>query len=325
MAATGTTSSMGHPPSCENAGFRHEALLYAGMDDFVDRASAFIRDGVVADEPVLVVVGAAKIDLLRMELGPAAAAVNFADMADVGANPARIIPAWREFVDEQAAWERPVRGIGEPIWAARPPAELVESQRHEALLNVAFADDPQLWLVCPYDTESLPPDVVDEARRAHPLIRHGDEQSGSDEYLGDERLAEPFDVVLPAPPPDHSRLAFGNAPLSKVRAFVSARAAAAGLEPEREGDLLLAVTEMATNSLRHGGGKGTLRVWEEGDSVVCEVSDQGRIDDPLVGRVRPAIEQEDGRGLWIANQLCDLVQVRTFAAGTTVRLHMKLA
>jgi hypothetical protein len=28
--------------------------------------------------------------------------------------------------------------------------------------------------------------------------------------------------------------------------------------------------------------------------------------------------------MWLANQTCDLVQVRTFAAGTVVRLHMRL-
>src|SRR5437868_3363988 len=99
--------------------FRHEALLYAGEDEFVERNAAFIREGVAADEPVLVVVDAAKIDLLREELGDDAdpAVVQFADMADVGRNPARIIPAWREFVSQRAGERGAVRGIGEPIWA----------------------------------------------------------------------------------------------------------------------------------------------------------------------------------------------------------------
>ena len=61
-------------------------------------------------------------------------------MAEIGANPACIIPAWRDFVDECAEAGRAIRGIGEPIWADRSPAELVECQRHESLLNLAFAD-----------------------------------------------------------------------------------------------------------------------------------------------------------------------------------------
>ena len=85
------------PPGAEGA-FRHEALLYAGLDEFTQTTAAFVRGGLEADEPVLVVVGAEKIDLLRSELGADAARVEFADMADIGSNPARIIPAWYDFV-----------------------------------------------------------------------------------------------------------------------------------------------------------------------------------------------------------------------------------
>src|SRR2546428_11499861 len=99
--------------------FRHEALLYAGPADFVDRTATFIRDALVADEPILVVVGAPRIELLRSELGRDAARVQFADMGTVGQNPARIIPAWREFVGQHAGGGRRVRGVGEAIWAGR--------------------------------------------------------------------------------------------------------------------------------------------------------------------------------------------------------------
>ena len=95
-------------------GFRHEALLYAGEADFVDRTVSFIRDGLASAEPILVVVGPEKIDALRDELGTQAGDVRFADMLDVGSNPARIIPAWQSFVDDHGGSDRPVRGIGEP-------------------------------------------------------------------------------------------------------------------------------------------------------------------------------------------------------------------
>src|SRR5919198_3272023 len=113
--------------------FRHEALFYAGRDDFVRRASAFLRDAVAAEEPTLVVVDATKIDLLREELDGSADAIHFADMAEVGANPARIIPAWREFVTRNAPSGRRLRGIGEPILAARSPAEPAQYERHGAV------------------------------------------------------------------------------------------------------------------------------------------------------------------------------------------------
>ncbi|MCA1843243.1 MAG: MEDS domain-containing protein, partial [Actinobacteria bacterium] len=138
-------------PDAVDEAFRHEALLYSGDADFVAQTASFLRDGVAAGEPALVVVSAAKIAMLREELGADADAVHFADMADVGRNPARIIPAWEDFVAACAQRGRPFRGVGEPIWASRSPAELAECERHEALLNLAFARAPAWWLLCPYD------------------------------------------------------------------------------------------------------------------------------------------------------------------------------
>ncbi len=84
---------------------------------------------------------------------------------------------------------------------------------------------------------------------------------------------------------------------------------------------MLAVHELACNSIEHGGGAGLLRGWTEPASLVLEVADGGVIDDPLVGREQALDLSEAGRGIWMANHLCDLVQVRSGHAGTTVRLH----
>ena len=88
-------------------------------------------------------------------------------------------------------------------------------------------------------------------------------------------------------------------------------------------DFVLAVNEIAANSLRHGGGHGSYTVWHDDDVLYCEIRDAGEIADPLVGRIRPPARQVSGRGVWIANQACDLVQVRTGPTGTVVRLHLK--
>jgi anti-sigma regulatory factor (Ser/Thr protein kinase) len=97
---------------------------------------------------------------------------------------------------------------------------------------------------------------------------------------------------------------------------------AAGLDAVRTADLVLAADEIATNSIRHGRGIGILRVWIEDRSVICDVRDAGQLDEPLAGRSRPATDQIGGRGLWLVNQLCELVQVRSSMAGTIVRLHV---
>jgi anti-sigma regulatory factor (Ser/Thr protein kinase) len=245
-------------------------------------------------------------------------------MADVGSNPARIIPAWREFVSEHAAPGVPVRGIGEPIHPQRSAVELVECHRHEALLNLAFADTPAFWLLCPYDTETLDPAVVETARRTHPAVVEDGRPCGSALFEGLDVVAAPFADPLPDPPADAEELEVDLDALSALRRFVRGRAVGAQLSTERTRDLLVAVNEVATNTVRHGGGRGRLLVWREAGALVCEVRDRGRIEQPLAGRERPRRGQSGGYGLWLANQLCDLVQVRAFAAGGAVRLHMRI-
>ena len=304
--------------------FRHEAFLYAGDDDFVESIGQFIREGATAGEPTLAVVDARKIGLLRDAVDDAGEGVHFADIAEVGANPGRIIGAWHDFVDEHRGAGRPLRGVGEPIGARRTGAELVECHRHETLLNVAFAETPDFRLICPYDTAALDPEVVEEARRTHPLLTEDGVGVPSPHYAGLDCAKEPFRDPLPEPILPLAELSFSLHELRDARALVAVHAAMLGLDRPRLDDLLLAVSEVATNSVRHGGGTGHLRVWRDADALICEVRDAGHITDPLVGRRRPVANVEDGGfGVWLAIQCCDLVQVRSFPEGTVVRLHIR--
>jgi anti-sigma regulatory factor (Ser/Thr protein kinase) len=308
--------------TCHDDGYRHEALLYAGPDEFMAGTLPFLRDAAAADEPTLVVLSRPKIEALREALGGQADRIVFADMAEVGTNPARIIPAWRQFVAEHGGNGRRLRGIGEPIWAERSPAELAECQRHEALLNVCF-DDPDFWLLCPYDTSALSAAVIDEARRNHRYVSGHGLQEASASFPGVDALAAPFAEPLADPPADAAFLDVDRDSLRVIREFVSRHAARAGLAEGIE-DLVLSVHELAANTVRHGGGEGTLSIWRERDAVVCEVRDRGRIEEPLAGRIEPATDALGGRGLWLANQLCELVQIRSFPDGGAVRGHKRL-
>ena len=310
-------------PHIHDHGFEHEALLYAGEEEFVDRTATFVREAIEADEPVLVMVGARKLDRLRAELADGADHVRFVDMEEAGRNPARIIPAWRRFATENGEPGRAMRGVGEPIWAGRSATELVECQTHEALLNVAFADADGFRLVCPYDTTALDPAVVEEARRSHPIVSDGDVHWCSASYRAGDPSVAGFEKPLQEPAPEARELEFGLETLSSVRMLVTSQAAAAGVQGPRAHDLELAVSEVAANSVRHGGGSGRLVVWTEPEALVCEVRDAGWIEDPLVGRVAPTPDPDRGRGLWIANQMCDLIQIRSSPGGTAVRLHTR--
>jgi anti-sigma regulatory factor (Ser/Thr protein kinase) len=303
--------------------FEHDALLYAGDEEFLAGTVPFIRAGIEADEPVLVAVDHAKIALLESELSADAAYVQFADIREIGSNPARLIPAWKHFLDARKPPFKRVWGIGEPVWAGRSAAEIAECQRHESLTNLAFADAGPVSLLCPYDTVSLDAEVIAAAHCSHPTIVTGGTRRQSHAYCGLAAFAALFSEPLPEPQAPVHELGFESEDLADVRRFVARRARAAGLGATRQEDLVLAVNEMATNSVRHGGGRGTLRAWQEGGVLICEVRDRGRFDDPLAGRRRPTGAQIDGYGLWLANQVCDLVQVRSHADGSAVRVHMR--
>jgi anti-sigma regulatory factor (Ser/Thr protein kinase) len=304
------------------SGFRHEAVLYEGERGFVDRIAPFVREGIDAGQPTLVVVGRSHLDALRDAIGEAAPGlVEYRDMEMVGANPARIIPAWDEFAAEQIGrGAGALRGVGEPIWSGRTAPEIEECHWHEALVNQAFANVEGFWLVCPYDVAGLAPSVVAEAQRTHPLV------SGS---AHDTQAASPISTASPrsAPfaPAEHllAALVFGVTDLPTLRGLVAEEGARAGLSAIAVDDLVLAVSEVATNSLLYGGGTGVMRMWLDAGDVVCEVQDSGVITDSLADRRRPGPDPQHARGLWTANRLCDLVQIRSSPErGTTVRLRM---
>jgi anti-sigma regulatory factor (Ser/Thr protein kinase) len=301
----------------EHAGFQHQALIYEGADEYVAGTAPFLRAALEAGQPALVAVRKEQAELLRGELGREAGMLRFAPMEEVGRNPAAVIPLWRDFVDENPG--RAVRGVSELVWADRTPAEIEECHRHEALLNLAFAESRSWSLLCPYDACSLADDELERAATTHTLIsREGrTEQSAAFDSDFDSLAGE-----LPPPQVRPDTVCFGLTELTEVRRRVTAAGERAGMDSRTVADLVIAASELAANSVMHGGGTGTLRLWRENGSLVAEVEDAGRIEEQLVGRLRPGVTQEGGRGLWLANQLCDLVQIRSGEAGTMVRLHM---
>ena len=304
--------------------FRHEALFYSGRSEFIDGTVPFIREGLAAGEPVLVVESPEKIQMLQTALDQDAVRVFFADMSAVGANPARIIPAWRDFVNRYGLPGKSLRGIGEPIWSTRTADELVECQRHESLLNVAFGHGRPWLLLCPYDTAALDSAVIDEARRSHEFVVDGGSSRESEDFRGIEACGAAFSVPLRPTPAGLDELTFERDGLRHVRELVRKHSIVVGLDQSRADNMAIAANEVATNSIVHGGGRGTVRIWEDAGWVICEVRDRGVFDLPLADREALGPDPSSPRGLWLANQLCDLLQIRTFHGETAVRLQMRL-
>jgi anti-sigma regulatory factor (Ser/Thr protein kinase) len=303
--------------------FQHECLFYSGAHELLAGTLPLIHEALEQEQPVLLAVRGNALALVREALGARAPRVLFADMSVLGRNPARIIPVWRQFLEAAPPHGPGPLGIGAPIWPGRGAAELSECDRHEALLNLAFANGRRWRLLCPYDLDGLDDAVIETARREHPFLAARGARKRNALFCEDGH-AGALAGALPPPPLGATHSTFFLAELRSVRQLVARHAEEALLDRERSEQLVLAISELASNSVQHGGGGGTVRVWREDGALLCEVQDEGRIEAPLVGRIQPRPDQLTGRGLWIVNQLCDLVQIRSDDARTVVRVRMDL-
>ena len=306
-------------PRAEHDSYRHECVMYRGEAGFVDAVAPFIRDGLARDEPVLVAIIESRLRALCAALGPDAERVLFADMAELGHNPARILPAWREFAARRGG--RPIRGVGEPIWAGRRAAELVECRFHEALLNVAVPPETPLWLICPYDTDALNGDVIGEARRSHPVVAdpHADPDIEHLEYGGESLIRDMFAAALPDPIGRTTTIDFDACRHQHI-GHVQRAAEAAGLPADRAAGLAVAVDEVSRTALCGGRVRADQAMGRSGcGDLRCSAATT--IDNPIVGRSAVVNPDRRERALRLATALCDLVRVRSRPEGSTVRLH----
>jgi anti-sigma regulatory factor (Ser/Thr protein kinase) len=307
--------------SADHEEFVHPALFYRTDAEYLDMLVPFITDGLAAGQPVAIAVPGPRLRLLDSALGDSAELVHRIDMAVAGRNPGRIIPSvLGHFADTHP--DRHVRMVGEPIWPGRSATEYPACAQHEALLNTSFAGR-SVTIVCPYDAAGLGPGAIADARATHPLVWEADQRYSSTEYAPDRVVAR-YNEPFPHPPAGTAvHLVTTPTDLRPTRRAIAGLAKALGLSPTRIADLELIATELATNSLIHADGPCELRIWNDGDTVVCECRDTGRLTDPLAGR-RPAKPSDNsGRGLLMINDLADLVRTHTSPRGTTIRAYLR--
>ncbi|MGY1753593.1 anti-sigma factor RsbA family regulatory protein [Blastococcus sp. SYSU D01042] len=302
-----------------SAGFQHEALLYRDDESLLAGVLPFVRDGLAAGEQVVLALPPPHLDLLRGAVGGDVARVRWVGMAEVGANPARLLGVLTAALADATAGGRRLRVVGEPAWPGRREAEYSECRLHELLLGTAFDGGPPWRLLCPYDQTHLPRAVRRAALQSHPVVSTPERRRPSPAYSR-EAAAEAFAAPLHQPTEGVLRGGFGAGDLRATRRTVASFARSCGLAEDRVRVLELAAAELVANSLRHGGGSGSLALWETPDAVVVEVGDAGQVRDPLAGRRTPPPGAPRGQGLHVVNQLCDLVQLRSSPRGTTVRI-----
>jgi anti-sigma regulatory factor (Ser/Thr protein kinase) len=299
-------------------GFVHEAVMYRDESEFDAAIEDFMRAAAAADEPVLVALPAVRLNRVRRHMGGNVPEARFEDAERVARNPSCLLPMIQEWVHSH---DGPVRVVSEVVWPGRSRAETVEALRSEALLNYALAGSGAT-VMSPFDAGHLDAETLAGAEMTHPTVVEGGRRRASMAYR--DPLTMPFGELWPlqSPPGPVSEHPLTGSVL-ELRHALADDPALGMLSAQRRSDLVFAVGEAASNAIKHSDGMCTARIWRDGDEVVTEVSTHSTITDLMAGCRRPAVDALEGRGLWLINQLCDLVELRSDASGTTLRMHVR--
>lgn len=306
-----------HRASCS---FEHQAFIYDSDDDYLAVLVPLLEAAREAGDEVRAVVPHRNAELLRGALGGSLDGIELVDAAEWYEHPVTTIAGYGAVLDQLPPGTRALV-IGEVEFGSTD-VEWVAWTRYEAALNEVLSGH-NATVVCPYDARTLPPSVVEDARRTHPYLRTTVATRPSESYIDPEALFRllPSTAPIPATAPDVDLVVEAD-PRPARRAFAAA-ASGMGLAGGRVHELMLAVNEVLTNALVHGGGSARLRVWApHADDLTCVVDDDGGgIDDVLLGYAGPPAGSAGGYGVWIARRLFERCELqRSPTGGLTVVL-----
>jgi anti-sigma regulatory factor (Ser/Thr protein kinase) len=306
--------------------FRHDLLLHDSADELADIAVPFLLDGLEAGDGAVIAAGPDSAAVLTEALGndDRVLVLNSRDVYRMRTPEA--ITAFRELADQRTPAGQQLRVVGETTFGPTQ-REWLEWERYEAVINEALRPHP-LWGLCIYDTNRLPDEVIEAGLRTHPHLVTAEGRQVNPDY------AEPADFLRDLPVlPEPLQLTEPVLRVDDVSDFTGLRHSVAehlaglGGSADAMEDLHLAIDEMSSNAVRHGGPPVQLQLWASADRVVCTISDRGPgMDDPFAG-YGPAHGTDlsrGGMGLWLARQLCDHVDVIDDGPGLTVRLTTAL-
>lgn len=296
-------------------------MFYGTDDEFVAASGPFLRGALDDGHGAVVVSTPDNVGLVRDELGDDARHVEFIDGADLYVRPTSAAANWQRILDDfTGRGVRYVRAIGEVPFGL--PDRHAAWTRYDSATNYAFAAAPA-WIVCPYNTRDLPADVLAGGWRTHPTIWDG-QRRPTNRYVDPSVLLREVGEPVPPVTGDPILTLPVTADIAGVRAEVRLLAERLGtLTAPRVDDLTLAVTELATNCLRHASGRGRVALWYVDGRVVCDVTDHGgRPIDPLAGYMPPATDASGGRGLWLTRHVCDALVISSGDRGNSIRFSI---
>jgi MEDS: MEthanogen/methylotroph, DcmR Sensory domain len=308
--------------------FQHWACIYDDDKQFLETAVPFLTEGLALGEPVLAVTTPANLELLGTALPDRSGDVDYADSAFFGRRPPQRVAAFYRYWKSRGSTRegsqpaRRVRILAEPVWAGRSTREVTAWTRMEAALNVTLAPTT-ISMICLYGAQTLDQDIVSNALRTHPAQVAGSHVSPSVHYADPAAFARSCDTGPLADPPASAAAFEFDGDLRGLRRFIADRAAALGVGGDRADMLVLAVSEVGAYLKSRWPACATVRAWEQPGAVVCDFRQPGAsISDPFIG-LRPAeLVPGDADGLWLANQICDWMEIRSGADGCTIQLQV---
>lgn len=307
--------------------FEHDTCVYGSDEEFLAMAVPFVEGALERDDPVLVATTPYNLGLLGDALGSAAGRMDYAETAHFGPRPPQRVAAFHRWWKRGPGGSGPggsgqLRILAEPVWQGKSHRDALAWRRMESGLNAIFAGSG-IWMICPYDTRSVPPEIAAESLRTHPGSVSGSQRRLSEQYVEPAEFARLCDAEpLPPVPADSAAFSF-DGDTRAVRAFVAGQVDRFGLTGERAALFVLAVSEVAGHLRAAGTGRATVKVWEGPGTIMVELYEPGgRAGDPFLGFRPPALDARPGDGLWLTRQVCDHVDVRADDAGCAYRLQV---
>lgn len=304
----------------------HDMLRYGTSCELASVAVPFLREGLDAGEAAIVVCAPANAALVTAGLDHDDR-VLVLDRSEVYQRPAIAITAYTRAVRRLiAAGAARVRLLGEIAFGCDRES-CVEWLRFEAVASWALRPLP-VWGVCAYNVAVLPAWILDDVEAAHPTLLSAAGRIANDGYIEPEVYLRATDTapIDPIEAEDPLLRVEAVTGVAQLRHDLQEALALSGHTGASVDALVMAANEVATNAILHGGLPVRVRLWSTPRRSVCVVTDHGDgFDDPFVGYLDTDVGASNGRGLWLARQLCDRVHIGRERAGGgfTVRLHVR--
>jgi anti-sigma regulatory factor (Ser/Thr protein kinase) len=303
-----------------------EAVLHDGDEGAVAAAAPVLRAALERGDAVVLGCAEPRLSLLSAAVGDDPRLVVLPPQ-EVWRRPVPAIATYLGMVERQTATGRSLCVVTDSEFGSGP-VEWSEWARFEAASH-ALTEHYPVDRYCLLDRRRAPGDVLDAARRLHPVVwRTGVPEPSPAYETAAESVhrygyvaADPMEAGVPT-----VRLADVTAAtdLLSMRRALSGALARAGLPPWQAHEFLLAAGEVASNALRHGRAPVAVRLWTSARRLLCTVTDRGSgFDYPLSSYLAPD-PARGGLGLYLARQLCDQLNVCWTPDGFTVRLALVL-